>query len=153
MTRKFFTIPFMMLFLVNVDAFALGSDSKNRNVSKKCREFRDAVREGSPKKINTFFSKSFMDTNREKIAAPDFYQQKQRILTKIFINEKYRPQDSIFLPRAQFRALEAADGNMVCLVSKNGEDENPELHTVRSIRLIEEDSEWKVSELKVHDAW
>lgn len=147
------TVLTAILFSVHLAAFGMGSDSKNRSVAKKCREFRDAVREGNLEKVSPFFSATYLEANKDKIKEPTFFQQKQRLLTKIFINEKYRPADSIFLPRSQFRAVEGNDGSMLCLVSKNGEDENPELHTVRSMRLIQENSEWKISELKIHEGW
>ncbi len=153
MTRRLMMTIALFTFSIQFAAHGMGADSKNRIVAKKCHEFRDAVREGDANKINSFYSKLFISGRNSDESEPNFLIQKPRLLTKIFISEKYHPRDSVFLARAQFRVIEGANGDMVCLVSKNGEDENPELHTVRSIRLVEEDSDWKVNELKIHQGW
>jgi hypothetical protein len=135
------------------EAFSMGADSPARTLAKRCREFRDAVQTKDLTQIEAFLSASFKETHKEKLKDPKFFDQSPRLLTRIFINEKYQPKDALLLARAQFRVAPGADGSMICHAFKNGEDQNPELSTARELRMIQEEGQWKLLSWKLHGSW
>ncbi len=144
---------FLIALFFAAETFAMGSDSPTRTLTKRCRELRDAMQTQDIEKISVFFTEDFKKRYEEDLKDKKFLYQRPRLLTRIFINEKYQPKDLILLEKARFRVVPGANGDMVCKVYDNGEKENPQLHTLEEIRLVEEAGSWKVSEWKLNAGW
>lgn len=131
----------------------MGSDSASRTIIRKCTEFRDVLQERDFEKALGFLSEEFRASHSAEIESQKLFVQKPRLLTKIFVGESYRPKDLILLKEARFRAMKAKDGGLSCKVLHNGENQDPELATLREIQWEEQGGDWKIVSWNIHGSW